>query len=1342
MGLILQRTVSRISDEGSTGRSEPLAAYRDTRAFVLLGDPGAGKTTAFEKESSLVGENAEFVTARDFLTLDSAQRPAWRTSILFIDGLDEVRAGQADARTPFDAIRARLDQLRPPHFRISCREADWFGENDRQKLQRVSPDGQIAVLRLDPLGDEEVQRLVSSLAGDRDPQLFLGQADERRIKGLLRNPQNLDLFAKVFRETGGLPSSRLETFEQAMPLLAQEANEEHGIGRLTVHLKSIVEAAGWLSAIQLLSGKASHCLGDHDTTGDSIPVSLHGADRRHEVEAALKTRLFTAEEGRQSLMPAHANLAAFLAARTLARQVRDGLPQGRVLSLLAGDDGAPPSSLGSLVAWLAALSPELRSELIARDPVAVLMYGDIHKFTPPEKTLVLDEMERDPSRLHGGPWPLSALVGLASDDMESALRSVLRDRDRGESKQKVVEVVAEALAVTPLGRRLSGLLADVVRDETRSPAVRRRTLDAWIRALADKPGRAERYRELLTQVRYAPAGDPRGELTATLLRVLYPDSLGPGEIWDFFSTSPGFSQQLASEFWQELSRTCPDGHLAGHLDRLADSIEVLRPELRERLLHEVPLRLLARTLENCGDEIDPSRLFRWLSVGLDESGHLMDPGSEAKALIARVQQWLEKRPDLQKEVIRVALRSDGFRPRGRISTAIRELLYRSEPPDEIGAWHLDQAVLVVSTDRRLMEFHIRAFLENLVRQPIRVDEELARARQRLATNPEAIRHLESGLKSELPDDHLDDAEAYRRARAPDATLLRAVRRSRRPLRENRANPALLHELARLYHAGAFIEGETTDRERLLKALSGDEELTDAAIAGIRGAPDREDLPSLERVLRLRSRRELDWLTLPVLVGLTERSLGDVLSFDRDRLATMLALRLARQDSSEDPAWYRECLRQQPSLVAEILLRFGRVALAAGEKHLPDLYRLSREPSYAEVAKRVTMPLLRAFPVRARADQHELLTDLLQSALVRCNRTKLRKLIERKAGLGSVTRTQRLYWLAAGLALEPNRFGSLLSESGEPYVRSQVLERMFPFPGTSVHEVPGLAEKLEPGATEFLIRQLGALRNPLRHEAGVSVGWGWTNSMGVEDHIMRLGRSSDKSAAEALQRLADEPSLPRWKRHLEHALETQRVIRQDAKHTPPTPREVIAALNNGPPASAADLRELALDRLRRIAREVRCTNADLWQFFWNQDSHGKLTEPKPENPCRDALLEILSRRLPDGCDVQREGQYAGNRRADLRIVSGKRNIPVEIKKNTHSDLWGAVRNQLLPRYTNDPATEGLGIYLVLWFGPQRTTPAPDGPRPQTADDLRDRLLANLTSEERRRAAVIVMDVTPP
>ena len=76
------------------------------------------------------------------------------------------------------------------------------------------------------------------------------------------------------------------------------------------------------------------------------------------------------------------------------------------------------------------------------------------------------------------------------------------------------------------------------------------------------------------------------------------------------------------------------------------------------------------------------------------------------------------------------------------------------------------------------------------------------------------------------------------------------------------------------------------------------------------------------------------------------------------------------------------------------------------------------------------------------------------------------------------------------------------------------------------------------------------------------------------------------------------------------------------------------------------------------------------------------------------------------------------------------------------IWRTVRDQLLPRYTTDPATEGLGIYLVLWFGPRHTVPVPKGPRPQTPDDLRDRLLDSLTPEERRRAAVLVMDVTPP
>ena len=78
---------------------------------MLLGDPGAGKTTAFESERKALGEKACLITARDFLTFDPQSHPEWRDKILFIDGLDETRVGANDARTPFDQIRGRLDAL-------------------------------------------------------------------------------------------------------------------------------------------------------------------------------------------------------------------------------------------------------------------------------------------------------------------------------------------------------------------------------------------------------------------------------------------------------------------------------------------------------------------------------------------------------------------------------------------------------------------------------------------------------------------------------------------------------------------------------------------------------------------------------------------------------------------------------------------------------------------------------------------------------------------------------------------------------------------------------------------------------------------------------------------------------------------------------------------------------------------------------------------------------------------------------------------------------------------------------------------------------------------------------
>jgi len=116
--------------------------------------------------------------------------------------------------------------------------------------------------------------------------------------------------------------------------------------------------------------------------------------------------------------------------------------------------------------------------------------------------------------------------------------------------------------------------------------------------------------------------------------------------------------------------------------------------------------------------------------------------------------------------------------------------------------------------------------------------------------------------------------------------------------------------------------------------------------------------------------------------------------------------------------------------------------------------------------------------------------------------------------------------------------------------------------------------------------------------------------------------------------------------------------------------------------------------------------------------------------------------PLGVDAQPEGRYADDQRADMRPSIGDINIPVEIKRSCHRQLWSAVRTQLIAKYTRDPAADGYGIYLVLWFGNTahcRPTPN-DQPPPKNAQELEKRLLETLSNDERAKISVLVVDVS--
>jgi hypothetical protein len=111
----------------------------------------------------------------------------------------------------------------------------------------------------------------------------------------------------------------------------------------------------------------------------------------------------------------------------------------------------------------------------------------------------------------------------------------------------------------------------------------------------------------------------------------------------------------------------------------------------------------------------------------------------------------------------------------------------------------------------------------------------------------------------------------------------------------------------------------------------------------------------------------------------------------------------------------------------------------------------------------------------------------------------------------------------------------------------------------------------------------------------------------------------------------------------------------------------------------------------------------------------------------------------------EARRGEETRADMLILNGAgRNLPVEVKRHFHLDIWTAAATQLQD-YTADPGADGFGVYLVFWFGNDATpTPArPDGgPGPTSARELEALLTDDLTPELGARTDVIVFDVSDP
>ena len=585
-----------------------------------------------------------------------------------------------------------------------------------------------------------------------------------------------------------------------------------------------------------------------------------------------------------------------------------------------------------------------------------------------------------------------------------------------------------------------------------------------------------------------------------------------------------------------------------------------------------------------------------------------------------------------------------------------------------------------------------------------------------------------------------------------------VRENLETVRSGQCSPSVLNGLAHAFFGLAhpcfggwpFLDGETpTER---LRTLLRDEPLVNAALGGLRGAVHRIDVPTPDEIADFVKKDLIHRLARPFLAGMAE--IAHALDtpeklLDPRQLRTALAFHFGtpfidpqpyRTDNSysadrDTPLWYQQLLRSEPEIVAEALVRMARAEISKGLVLLHVLHKLETSPAHEHVARLACLPLLRSIPIRSNSAQMDGLACLLRAAILHCRKEDLLGLIDKKLGRSSMHPGQRIFWLAGGLFSSPAKYREELVASLS--TREALIPRVVDFAvGSSPLPTwkPPL-DRLDSTSLECLILSVGKLFKPLDRGTLQIKG-----PIFVESLIEHLSEDPSQQASRSLSRLSQLTELESWRPRIQEGQLQQTAIRRSVSFRYVSTHQLRRTLDNRQPASAADLAALTTDHLQAIARRVRGGNTSGWRQYWDFGKGKSPAKPRHEDLCRDSLLNDLHSELESlEINAQPEGRYADDKRADIRVSYREFNVPVEIKKNTHRELWTSVIDQLVRKYTRDPGCDGYGVYVVLWFGGDGVWFSPSGIRPRSARKLKDALVRSLTASERLKLSIVVIDV---
>lgn len=1355
------------ADETAQQEERWLSEWRDEPAYVLLGDPGSGKTESLKAEAEAV--DGVFVSA---VLIEADVAPVVGTdALVFIDAVDEVKG--SGGGNIVGAIARYLRDNGKPRFRVACREADWRVDADRQLLEAVVHDGAVKELHLSPLSDADIQNILSKRREDvPDAQVFIEQTKTQGVQDWLSNPLLLNLMVEAVAKDGQLPNSRLGIYELACRAMAQEHNDRHSEQQAlaTGVVQNVLEDAGDLCALLLLSRQSAISKSAKSASHVLAMPALSKDMKLHDTEQAVKSKLFSTEG--DLILPRHRTIAEFLGAQALAKRIQEGLPLSRVLALAQGHDGVPVESMRGLCAWLAVhLHGEQRRRLLEADPLGFIINGDAAELTHDERLQLIralgDLSEKNPW-FRGEQWESHPFGALAKPDMEQVFAKELAKVERDQAHQIFIECLLDALKHAP--QRMPSLvphLAQWVSDDQAQEIVRISAYHAWkVHVAPEEQGEKikawlndfEDHREEIHDLVEELLEDAYPKLIQTDVFRFLPREQEAISIWLFWSHQfmrltpsallPALANAWRSKFPRGLS--VPYGHYS----------------------KEVQGKILRGVIEQHGDTVSAHELYEWLAIGLDEHG--WSDQSEQNQFLT---EWLQARPEKVKNTALLCWQSVEPDAQGKkfYPWALQRL--RGVFPHDWVHWQMDVALTCHDAD---LVRHLLMDVKGSVR--------LGNPRWDLPTQSEVSAWVGT-LTAQYPDlpawvqlvereqqelekqtDDLKKEQRERQARA------KAEREHARQQRKKEIAPylaiwpqeplpwKLLNDIAVAYDER--YNQKNTHEARVADFLGTDsQDDVGKALQAIDDCLQRNDLPDFEAVIQhsekfSQGKAHWHWPCHPSLLAARracERDLQAWRSWSVFIQQTVLAFWLTNADE-QNPLWLVPMGAEFPDVVAPVFLAYVKAKFKQKFfQSINGLWHLSHEPSWQALAARVLPEILKSFPLNAGEDPNLVLNKKMLSALHLIPEEQAKALVEKKLSLKSLDNSQRIAWLVAWLRYEPVRAVEELVEHVE---NAEAQHRRVVIVGTALRQQGVLSQNT-------VSLPVACVQRLIEWFAPMTSAADWPNGFVTEDDeragmvralFNNLGNNPSPEAGAALQILASDPELKDWQQKAKFHLQQQQRLQREAQFQTPSVQAVVQVLCQKKPANAADLQALTLAHLEDIQAELRGDPAFQLRHFWHGDlgtqkaiqgKHDKV--PSVENDCTLELLNMLRTRLQaQGVDVSHESQAANNKRMDLRAtcVDGQRiTLPVEAKREDNKEVWNAWRDQLQKRYTIDPAAGDHGIYLVYWFGhsPKAAPPLdPSQPsvKPQSAEEMQAMLEERIPAKDRHLIKVAVLDLSWP